>query len=157
MNEGLLLSVILMSLLLIKHYLFDFVFQGPYQHLNKGTYGHPGGLLHTGLHLLGTALVLLGFQVIGWWGLPTFSGPLDAQFNLYVLSAPWKFIGLILLVEGLIHYHADWLKVNINRINDWHSSKDPEFWWLMGLDQLTHQMTYIVITFWYLSHLKYWI
>ena len=53
---------LLLIALLTKHLIVDFPLQAfPYQYKNKGTYGHPGGLLHAGLHLLGTFLVLVFF------------------------------------------------------------------------------------------------
>jgi len=44
----LILTVLL--ILQIKHFFCDFVLQTPYQFLNKGIYGHPGGFIHAGLH-----------------------------------------------------------------------------------------------------------
>ena len=37
-----------------KHFIFDYVLQTPFQFRNKGTYGHPGGILHSGLQAIGT-------------------------------------------------------------------------------------------------------
>jgi hypothetical protein len=51
-------AVVLLAFMEVKHFLFDFVFQTPYQLKHKGVYGHPGGLLHSGLHVLGTAAAL---------------------------------------------------------------------------------------------------
>lgn len=44
--------------LFTKHFVFDFLLQTPYQYLNKGKYGHPGGILHSGLQGIGTLLIL---------------------------------------------------------------------------------------------------
>ena len=41
-----LLALAAVAVLMVKHALADFYLQTPYQYLNKGTYGHPGGLLH---------------------------------------------------------------------------------------------------------------
>ena len=46
-----------MVLLQMKHFAVDFLLQTRYQWENKGTYLHPGGLLHAGLHGLGTLAV----------------------------------------------------------------------------------------------------
>ena len=54
MTETIALMLAVLVALLFKHFLFDFVFQRPYQFLNKGIYGHPGGILHAGLHAAGT-------------------------------------------------------------------------------------------------------
>ena len=50
--------VVIAALLLVKHFVCDFVVQTPYQIMNKGRYGHPGGLLHAGIHAAATGLVL---------------------------------------------------------------------------------------------------
>ena len=106
---------------MIKHFVVDFPLQGPYQWMNKGTYGHLGGILHAGLHGLATFLILV---------LVTFA-PLPS----------------LLLAAGdfLIHYHVDWAKMNINDKMGWKSNEHPEFWILLGLDQLAHMLTYIAI------------
>ena len=103
----------------VKHCLFDFVFQTLYQVRNKGTYGHPGGLLHSGLHVLGTAVVLVFF-------LP-----------------PLPMVLIILVGEFVVHYHIDWAKEQIMR--RWVTGQGALFWRMMGLDQLLHQLTYIAI------------
>jgi hypothetical protein len=113
-------SVLLLLLLLqVKHFLFDFVLQTPYQLRNKGTYGHPGGILHSGLHVLGTALVL---PVV----MPA------TELWIWVLAG-----------EFLVHYHIDWCKEQITR--RWGKGNGPFFWWMIGLDQLLHQFTYLAI------------
>jgi hypothetical protein len=48
-------TVVLMS----KHAVADFYLQTPYQYLNKGKYGHPGGIIHAGIHVALTPLVCL--------------------------------------------------------------------------------------------------
>jgi hypothetical protein len=47
------------AVLLFKHMVADFYLQTPYQFLNKGTYGHPGGFVHAGIHVALTPLVYL--------------------------------------------------------------------------------------------------
>lgn len=43
--------------LFTKHFIVDFPLQAfPYQYQNKGTYGHPGGLLHSGCISLAPSL-----------------------------------------------------------------------------------------------------
>jgi hypothetical protein len=113
MNE-----LLILALLFSKHFIIDFPLQTPYQWMNKGTYGHPGGLLHSGLHALGTLLILLFF----------INPPLAV---------------LLALADGAIHYHIDWAKVNINRHYNWTAQHNPAFWTLLGLDQYLHAMTYI--------------
>jgi hypothetical protein len=115
--------ILLLSLFGIKHFIFDFLLQKPYQYQNKGTYGHPGGLLHSGLHALGTVLVLWIFADIFWC----------------ILMAVFDFA---------VHYHVDWAKVKINKKFGWTATTHEEFWWLLGLDQLMHWLTYCVIIGW---------
>lgn len=107
---------LVLSLLFIKHFIVDFPLQKPYQYLNKGKYGHPGGILHSSLHAVGTMLVLFMFT-------------------------PYFF--LLGLLDGVIHYHVDWSKVQLNQKMGWGPTTHEQFWWLLGLDQLAHALTYI--------------
>jgi hypothetical protein len=109
----------LLVLLEIKHFLFDFVFQSPYQLENKGVYGHPGGLLHAGLHAGATAVILAVFA-----------------FQPALLLA-------VVAGEFVVHYHLDWGKEKIRQLA---ARPDDAFTWRMvGLDQLLHHLTYIAI------------
>ena len=111
----------ILTALFVKHFLADFAYQPPYQWQNKGTYGHPGGLVHTGQHVLLTVLVLFAFGI----GLPI--------------------IAAIAVGEALIHYHTDWAKMNINKHYGWGATTHNEFWILTGADQLAHALTYIAM------------
>ena len=108
----------LFTLLILKHFIIDFPAQTPYQWMNKGTYGHPGGILHAGLHGFGTVLCFV------WW----------APFASIILG----------IMDMLIHYHIDWAKMTINR-NKHLTPQDQEFWFWLGLDQLAHFLTYVGI------------
>ncbi len=112
------IELILITLLFTKHFIIDFPLQPKYQYSNKGTYGHPGGILHAILHLIGTFMC----------------------FALYT-----KYAILLGLVDAVIHYHIDWAKVNINKKMGWGPTTHEEFWWLMGLDQFLHALTYVVL------------
>jgi hypothetical protein len=118
MNE----ILILLFLLLFKHYIADFILQSKYQLLNKGTYGHLGGILHASIQMTGTILVLIFFFPIG-------------------------IVLLCSVIDGLVHYHIDWSKENINK----HFKFTPFaygsswFWAIFGMDQLLHQITYILL------------
>jgi hypothetical protein len=72
----------------VKHFIFDYPLQTGYQLRNKVTYGHAGGLLHAGLHVLGTSAIFL-----------------------VVRPSIWVILG-ILVGEFLAHYHLDWAKVS---------------------------------------------
>ena len=115
--------VYILAALLTKHLICDFPLQVPFHYLNKGTYGHPGGLAHAGIHVVGTFFVLC-------------------------LFAPALAVYLA-LVDGIVHYHMDWAKMNINKHYGWKPDNSEYFWWLVGFDQWVHCMTYIGIV-WYL-------
>jgi hypothetical protein len=104
----------------VKHFIADFVLQTPYQFLNKGKYGHPGGMVHAGIHALGS---MLAFLII------TPSAPLGAA---------------IVIGEFIVHYHIDWLKERTVKVNRW-VFPQSEFWWTFGADQALHQATYVAI------------
>jgi hypothetical protein len=111
----------LLLVLFIKHFVVDFLLQRPYQYLNKGVYGHPGGLLHAGLH--GTATML----------------------SLGAFGYDVELVMILGLLDTVLHYHIDWAKVNINRHYGWTATTHEQYWWLLGLDQLLHTATYILI------------
>lgn len=110
-------TLFLITFLFLKHFIVDFPLQKPYQWMNKGTYGHMGGVLHAFLHGVGTALCF-------WWYAPM------ACLILGVMDA-------------FLHYHIDWAKMNINKQCGWKADTHEEFWWLLGADQLLHALTYI--------------
>ena len=110
----------LLFCLFTKHLLLDFVYQPPYMWMNKGTYGHFGGILHSGLHALATLWILL-FVV---------------DFYTAVLLAG---------AEYLVHYHMDWFKMWYNARKGWKCNEHPQFWVLTGIDQWVHSLTYLAI------------
>ena len=104
----------------VKHLLCDFILQSKYQVINKGFYGHPGGLLHAGIHCLLTIPVLL------------------------ILTQSPAIIAAVVICEFLVHYHVDWIKARTERLRKWTAS-DHIYWTAFGTDQFVHQVTYIVI------------
>ena len=113
--------LLLILALFTKHFIIDFPLQGPYQWMNKGTYGHPGGVLHAALHGVGT-------------------------FACFYLVAPHAAIYLALM-DMFVHYHIDWAKMNINAKMGWAANTHPEFWYLLGLDQYLHALTYVGLVY----------
>jgi hypothetical protein len=113
MNE----TLILITLLFTKHFVVDFPLQHRYQWSNKGNYLHPGGLLHAGIHGVGTYLCFVAFA------------PAAALYLAWI--------------DALIHYHIDWAKMNLNAKMGWGPNTHEQFWWLLGLDQYLHALTYI--------------
>lgn len=116
--------LILITLLLFKHLVVDFPMQVPYHYKNKGTYGHMGGIQHASLHGMGTLFILMAYAT-----------PITAA--------------LLALADMVAHYHIDWAKMNLNKHFNWKPDNAEQFWWLIGLDQFLHQLTYLAIT-WYL-------
>ena len=116
-----LLALAAVAVLMVKHALADFYLQTPYQYLNKGTYGHPGGLLHAAIHMALTPFVYL-----------------------VLLPGSLLLAGSIALGEFLVHYHVDWLKEQNLRRNEL-TTQTPGFWHALGTDQLIHGLTYLVI------------
>jgi Protein of unknown function (DUF3307) len=110
----------LLVLLQFKHLLADFMLQNAYILNNRSKWGHPGGLLHAAIHLAGS-LVVLAFV-----GVP-------AQYILHLL-----------IFEGLVHYHVDWIKDNLGKKYSL-APDNRSFWILTGTDQYMHQLTYVAM------------
>jgi ABC-type phosphate transport system permease subunit len=121
MSDSALLILAAVAILMAKHAVADFYLQTTYQYMNKGTYGHPGGLIHAGIHVALTPLV-------------------------YLVLAPVSILLALGIAVGefLVHYHTDWLKEQINRRKGW-TVNDHSFWSLLGTDQLVHGLTYLAI------------
>ena len=110
----------------VKHFVCDYILQrNPYQYLNKGTYGHPGGLLHAWIHGVGT-----------WFVLALLLPP--GPFAFFVCVA-------LALADSVVHYHIDWAKVNVCRRYNWKPDNSDNYWCVLGLDQLLHYLTYFTI------------
>lgn len=114
------MELTLISLLLLKHFVVDFPLQFPRHYLNKGTYGDIRGLEHSLWH---------GF----------------ATFWILVFFAPFVLAASLAILEIIAHYHIDWAKMNINRVYGLSPLTSEKFWWLLGADQLLHNVCYIVI------------
>ena len=120
--------IYLLLSLLVKHYIIDFPLQTPYQYLNKGKLGHFGGILHALLHGISTFCILCFFS-----------------FEKALFLS---------LVDAILHYFIDWLKVNLTKKYKW-SYKENEkliivsnsYFIALGFDQLLHSLTYCLIVF----------
>ena len=105
----------------VKHTVGDFFLQTSYQYLNKGIYGHRGGLIHSGLQALLTIPVFLVLP------------PSSALLAIAIIAG-----------EFVVHYHLDWSKEQLIKRYGL-TQEDPWFWHLFGLDQLGHLLTYVAI------------
>lgn len=111
------LELSLILWLTVKHFVCDFPLQAfPWMYRNKGTYGHAGGLAHAGVHLVGSACVLLALAPGFLW---------------------------LALVDMVVHYHIDWAKMNLGKRYGLRPDNSEWFWILLGLDQLLHMLTYV--------------
>lgn len=113
--------LLLLVLLQIKHYYADFAIQTYAQTWRKGIYRDLCGISHTLDHVWTSWIALLIFS---WF---------------YYL--PLWFLYLAPVIEGIYHYHVDWLKVRFG-------TKDTTkslFWNQFGMDQLAHQLSYLVM------------
>lgn len=109
--------ILLLVLLQIKHFIADFWLQFPYMIEEKGTYWAEGGRHHALVHTAGT------FLALAWCG----------YIDLAVYLA---------LLDGAIHYHIDWAKMNMSRRL---TPADSAFWTWLGFDQALHQLTYLLL------------
>jgi hypothetical protein len=114
--------ILLLALFGIKHFVCDFLLQYPHMVEQKGKYGARGGLEHAAIHALGTVIVL--FLALPW----------DPVVHVAAL--------VLSLFDGVIHYHIDWLKQQLNRGL---TTADRMFWVWFGADQGLHYLTYIAI------------
>jgi hypothetical protein len=109
--------MILLTLLFIKHYLVDFVFQTDAEVRSKAIYGDALGMRHSAEH-----------------GMLTF----------WILIMITLNVGVALLlgaIDFILHYHIDWAKMNFGC----RDISNKLFWNHLGLDQLAHALTYIGI------------
>ena len=116
----------IMAALLTKHFIVDFPLQPKWMYANQGTFGHLGGIAHAALHQAATWLILLAFGI--------------DQF----------IVGTLATAEYCAHYLIDWAKLNLNARMGWGPNTSEKFWWLLGLDQWLHGMTYVAIVWWVL-------
>ena len=109
----------LLFLLQIKHWYIDFVNQSMIEVNSKGIYGDWPGIQHSLKHGVGTALCIC--IVVGGYYIP--------------------FAVLLGIFDGVIHYHVDWAKMNYGN----RDIRTPQFWNHLGLDQMVHQLTYLML------------
>lgn len=112
--------------LFTKHFVVDFPLQAtPWMYRNKGTYGHPGGLVHAGLHLVFTWLALT---------------ICDVGQGAALVAA---------VFDGVVHYHVDWAKVQVTTHFALTPINSEWFWQALGFDQYLHALTYFAIVWWF--------
>lgn len=113
-------ALLLLTLLQIKHLFADFFLQSPRMLANRAVYVHLGRAEHAGLH-----------------GLLSF-------IALIVVGAPVVFSVILCLLEFVVHYHIDWAK-GVYSERKQHGPTDAGYWRAFGVDQLMHQLTYVLM------------
>jgi len=118
MPDTLYLLAATFALLVTKHAIADFFLQSAYQLKYKGTYGHPGGLLHSAIQAGGSSFAFL-------------------------LIAPSAVVGFgLIIAEFLLHYHIDWTREQLD--DRWKLYPGGSLYWrVLGVDQWLHHMTYV--------------
>lgn len=111
----------ILTALLVKHFVCDYCLQTPKMIADKAIYMARGGWSHAWDHALGTGLVLMLFGI----------GPVALS---------------LAVVDMLIHYHIDHIKAYETK-NHGLTAQDKPYWIAMGLDQLAHQLTYVLIVY----------
>lgn len=106
----------LFILLQIKHWYVDFVLQTQEMINGKGTYGNAYGVFHSLQHAAFTLALLL------------------------LIVNPWLAFTLAMF-DFITHYHIDWIKMNYGN----RDITNPKFWNHLGLDQMAHQIVYLII------------
>jgi hypothetical protein len=114
-------ALLLLVLFQLKHWYIDFVDQDMDEVNSKGHYGQWLGIRHSLKQGLGTYIAVA----------------------LVVGAEYWIFAMVIAFVDFVIHYHTDWAKMNYGN----RDIQTPEFWAHLGLDQMVHQVTYILLTY----------
>lgn len=116
MSTGLVLFIL--GLLLVKHYIADWIVQTTRIALEKGT-NVSFLLLHSLHHVIGTAIALV-------WFVDPFS------------------LLLVCLCEFILHSVIDYIKSHPTMLGRYTFPSQQFFIW-MGFDQLLHQLSYIAI------------
>jgi hypothetical protein len=109
---------VILALLFVKHWYIDFVNQSMEEVVGKGIYGNAHGIMHSIKHGIGTAIVM----------------------SLFLNDFP--FAVMLGFIDFVLHYHIDWLKININKKYNY-TTENPKFWAWLGADQLAHSLTYL--------------
>ncbi|MGC1495710.1 MAG: DUF3307 domain-containing protein [Sulfitobacter sp.] len=113
-------ALIFLILLQIKHLFADFYLQTPRMLAGRDQYVHVGRLQHAIVHVAGS---VIAFVVMG-------------------VALPVML--LIVVAEGVAHYHIDWAKGYYSQIKQ-QTPSDAGYWRALGFDQAMHQLTYIAM------------
>ena len=104
-------------LMLLKHFICEFVLQTDEIALSKRKYGSWLSLQHIMHHAFGTLVILQLFHI------------------------EIKFIVALLFLEAFIHYHVDWIHMRYGA----RSYRNKHYWQWLGAEQFLHQLTVILM------------
>ena len=136
--------LVLAALLFVKHLFADGPLQTPYQLRHKGDFMHPGGLLHTFIHVVLTVVCF-----VLWF----------AAYDIGIDRAALLLLTLVVVLEFVTHYMTDWLKVQADRRFKWSSVRVAEdgavtleihsstYFVAFLVDQTVHSLTYVAIVY----------
>lgn len=113
--------VFLLLILQAKHWYIDFVDQTEEEVRGKGIYGNVQGIMHSLKHGLATVMCVLALTG----------------------SEYFVFAFVIGFLDFVTHYHIDWVKMNYGN----RDITTPAFWNHLGLDQMAHQVVYILLAY----------
>lgn len=113
--------LLLICLLQIKHMFADFFMQTPKMLSGRGEYWHAGRAQHAGVHGLGSLLVFL------------------------IMGAPLPFTLIIVALEWVVHFNIDFGKASYSDKKQL-TPTQARFWHAVGFDQFLHHMTYVAMT-----------
>lgn len=110
---------LVLALLFVKHFLADFCWQTDRMLRDKGHFWRIGGLQHAGLHGALTYVILMHF--------------LGLQACIMLAT-----------FDAVVHYAVDWShrRATVKLAYD-----SNQFWFWIGVDQLLHTLTYLIIGF----------
>jgi hypothetical protein len=112
--------LLLLAMLQVKHWYIDFVNQSMDEVNHKGIYGDWTGIKHSVKHGVAT-----------WAIMPLFFG----------IEVGLGFGFILGFLDFILHYHIDWAKMNWGN----RDIQTPAFWSHLGLDQMAHQLVYLVL------------
>lgn len=111
--------LLILTLLAVKHFLADYVFQTQKMLREKGVYGAIGGFHHSFIHAVLTFAILT--SIIGF------------------LAGAFAF-----LIDFFVHYNLDWVNLYYSK----HLIHGDRMYWVWyGGDQFLHYLTYIGIVY----------
>lgn len=109
------MELLILVVIQVKHWYVDFFNQTEEEVVKKGIYGNLVGIGHSVKHAIPTALI-------------------------FMFVMPFTSAILIGFCDFLLHYHIDWAKKNYGN----QDLDDKRFWRDLGLDQMAHQLCYII-------------